>query len=276
MTPISGDSLDDQSREIDWQKAREEIDESACEQQAFLDFSDCLNERQGFGGKPKKFEGEPADYLLQAADKSIGVQVTTLRACEDAIRANKRVEAVLEVLEEEAKDLKLPGSQGIELLFEPDSPQSTPDATEVREVWPKLRRRINSFEAPDLSYEKVNFRGFSFFLRPCSELGPGVHVAHQGFFVSGHEQEWEQEINENIMRKVRHYSVKPDFPFWLLLNLKPYLYAAQDIEKFLCQGVPVRKKERVKEVFDRVYAVTDELSSADSSEGPVAPIKRLL
>jgi len=256
----------------DYDKAIREVCLSQSEICAFLDFRDSLSDDFRVPCQAWDEGHDPPDYYLWADDRKVGVEVTTLGVCQGVFHANAKVDRVLQFLGQEVGTVEAPQNHVVTILFEPDSDSTIPDPRRNLGAFSALLDRLRRLqECPVRTTEKIRYDGGRFWLtaRPGD---PGrLHVQHQGFFSPRNRDDWLPDVNEAIKRKVRKYlSGRLYNPCWLLLNLKPYLPGEAEARQFLSAQVSVCDEAQVREVFERVYAVTRYISHV--GQGPRCPV----
>ncbi len=263
------------SREDPLDAAIREISIPESEVCAFLNFRDCLKEHFGRDWYCwRRVEEDPPDYLLWLCGRQdpIGVEVTTLKACEELLRANATVDMALRFLQEEAAKIKAPGA--MEILYEPDSPESVPNRREYSQQFAPLLDHLRGLTEAASGERVITGRFGKISVWGLGRASGGIRILNQGFFRVADESHWGPDINEAIKRKTDLYRSAPHEPCWLLLNLKPYLVAVNEAEQFVSTGVKVEHADEVASVFERVYAVTGYIPAG--SRPPRSPLRRLL
>jgi len=254
---------------IDWLRARAELSEPTSEINALLDFAACLREDYGWQWDRQPQRGDdPPDYFLWTGGGKIGVEVTTLRACQNLVKANARVRRAVRFLRQEAAKITLAKPAHLELLFVPLDPDIVPDPRKQKKEFGWLLHYVKGFAGTGLRRGGLCFGRAAFWVCRSDAGASGIHVRHQGFFRADHEDDWQRDINQAVRDKIRRYGVRPYTPCWLLLNLKPYLWSANETEEFLSRGVPIDNVKEVKKVFERVYAVTEYVPKAGGDSPP--------
>jgi len=256
-------------------KAIKELEDPKSEVRAFLDFRDALQEHFGMDWRGwERPPRDPPDYwlLLRTEDEKIGVEVTMLRACEGLFAANARVQKVNDYLASKVTCVDTPPA---ELLFEPHSANCLPsiprDSACFDPLWAYLRQgALAPSHTVECKFGKVQVK------RLPTGMGKGIRMVDQAFFMMPDQNSWQTDVNEAISIKVEKYKKRPCQPFWLLLNLKPYLPGTNEAKAFLASNVSVRYPNQVSVVFDRVYALTDYIPNPDPGGTRVCPVLRLL
>jgi hypothetical protein len=236
---------------------------------AMFDFADALRRHLGHRcSSPERGHQGAPDYWSSVDGQRIGVEVTILRASERLLGVNARVDAVLEYLKIQLRGVET--CPAVDLLYDPDSADGVPRqghlGREFQEAIAVLKQGYTP-EALQLASGRL------ILLRASPGKGP-VRVMHQGFFAVSDSAMWEEAVNEAICRKLGHYGARFCSPCWLVLNLKPYLRSEADSRTFLSCNLRVWDEQKVRTVFDRVYALTAYIS--DDGRGPTCPVRRVL
>jgi len=250
---------------MDWGRAFQELGRPKSEINAFLEFGSCLRDQHGCDCCFLPSEGDPPDFWLCIEKVRVGVEVTTLNSCQGVFEANAKVDDVLKFLRSKTSKISVPRGSGVNLLFAPLSSKCIPNPRRNDRFFRVLLDYLRQFVETEMNGGGLCWwKGAIFWVSRCHHGTEGIDVMDQRFFRATSEQDWHDEINQDIMRKVQHYGVSPCKPCWLLLNLKPYFFSAGDVVKFRSVGVQVENVKRVKQVFDRVYALTDYVPQPDA------------
>jgi len=260
----------------DYERAIREVSLSHSEIRAFLDFRDSLTNDFGVLCQCWDEGHEPPDYYLWADGRKIGVEVTTLAACERVLHANDRVDKVLQFLRQEVSTIEASEDAVVMVSFEPDSDSTIPDPRRTPDALSGVLDRLRCLrERPVSNPEKIPYNGGRFWLEGRPAESGRIDVKDQGFFDPVNHHDWFPDVNEAIARKVNKYLSRDLYkPCWLLLNLKPYLPGAEQSRQFISERVPVSDAKGVRRVFKRVYAVTQYISHV--GRGPYCPVVQLL
>jgi len=257
-------------------QAIREIDDPKSEICAFLDFRDALGDHFGVArGSWQREPHDPPDYYLWSDGQKIGVEVTTLTACQPLFKANAAMQRVHAFLEKKTAGMEV--TPGAEIRFEPDSPQAIPATAAFTECSAPLFDCLRAPPASSCKSLSIPLPGGKVWVRWLGSPSSGVHVVAQEFFLNAEEKSWPGDINQSVMQKVKKYSRRPKplyKPCWLLLNLKPYLPGNPANLMFLANGVQIDEPEPVRAVFNRVYGLTNYIP--DAGNGPPCPVRLLL
>lgn len=259
---------------MDWDKATDELGQPVSEINAFLDFAHCLRDELHHTVAGRQDGDDPPDYWLTVDGQTVGVEVTTLRACQDVFDANARVQKMLDALRSRTEDVQVPGDTSVSLVFEPATCKSVPDLSKSGTLMRQLMDCVRAFVRSDLPTGGIGFNGATFWLMRRPGGNKRIHVEDQGFYQTRDSGDWSRDISEAIALKIEKYVLPPCTPCWLLLNLKPYLQDSSAIMEFLTDTAPFPLPPETQRVFDRVYAVTSYPGNVTGLEPP--RVRRLL
>ena len=233
-----------------------ELTDPTSEMAAMREFAQGLRDKGEFRRVSIEAKGEAPDFWLRADGTKIGVEVTTLQVCNDVRRGNARVRQTLDRLRSAVSDILCPRGLGFEIVMEPRHAEGLPDRRKGDAFFRTFADYVAQFVHWDMCAGGLCWREVILWVLTRSYGPPGIHVADQGFILVPQEGDWGKDINEAVTRKIQKYGRRLCTPCWLLINLKDYFSSDSDNRTFLAKGVRVYDYEEVRQVFDRVYAIT--------------------
>ncbi|MGB2821579.1 MAG: hypothetical protein WBF17_11395 [Phycisphaerae bacterium] len=215
---------------------------------------------------------DPPDYFLWVDGTKVGVEVTTLKACQGLFHANARIRPSLEFLRQVAARARVDGTY--ELVYEPSSPGDLSRKRDLPSHFKPLTDWLEHGKPFTEGVIQFTVPSGSVTLRPIDAAGCTVQVSDQGFLLFPDPGSWEDDINEAVSRKVREYGRRFCDPCWLLVNTKPYVPGTNEARQLLKSGIRVRDAPTAMRVFDRAYVLTESIPAPKSP--PVPPILRIM